>query len=251
MKITSFNGSPRGRNSISHIIVSEFLEGARKSGAEAENVFLVEKEIGYCKACLSCWTKTPGECIQKDDMAELLERVIQSDIVVFATPVYADNVTGIMKMFIDRLIPAVDPRVERVKGETVHLKRYEKYPKTIVISNSGFPEQTHFQTLRLYFRRLTRNMHSEVIGEVYRGGGSVLKAKHPLLKPIVQSYRKLLQKAGEEVVREGRLSEETMEKLERPLVPHDRFVEEMNKYFEKRLKSLSLEDETGKAQNGK
>ncbi len=244
MKITSFNGSPRGRNSISHIMVSEFLEGAQKAGAEAENFFLVEKEIGYCKACLSCWIKTPGVCIQEDDMAGLLEKLIQSDIVVYATPVYADNVTGIMKMFIDRLIPAVDPRVERVHGETVHLKRYDRYPKTVVISNSGFPEQTHFQTLRLYFRRLTRNMHSEVIGEVYRGGGGILKAKHPMLKPVVQSYRKLLRKAGEEVVREGRLSEKTMEKLEKPLVPHDRFAEEMNNYFVKRLKSLSPEDES-------
>ena len=238
MKITSFNGSPRGRNSISHIIVSEFLEGARKAGAETENFFLVEKEIGYCKACLSCWIKTPGVCIQEDDMAELLDKVVQSDIIVFATPVYADNVTGILKMFIDRMIPAIDPRVERVQGETVHLKRYDRYPKTVVISNSGFPEQTHFQTLRLYFRRLARNMHSEVIGEVYRGGGGILNAKHPLLKPIVQSYMKLLRKTGEEVVREGSLSEKTMEMLEKPLVPHDRFAEEMNKYFEKRLSEL-------------
>ena len=146
MKITCFNGSPRGQISISHTIVSEFLEGARKAGAEVENFFLVDKEIGYCKACLSCWIKTPGVCIQQDDMAELLEKVIQSDIFVFATPVYADNVTGIMKMFIDRMIPAIDPRVKRVNGETVHLKRYDRYPKMVVISNSGFPEQTHFQT---------------------------------------------------------------------------------------------------------
>lgn len=244
MKITCFNGSPRGQNSISHTIASEFLEGARKAGAEVENFFLVDKKIGYCKACLSCWIKTPGVCIQKDDMAELLEKVIQSDTVVFATPVYVDNVTGIMKMFIDRMIPAIDPRVKRVKGETVHLKRYERYPKIVVISNSGFPEQTHFQTLRLYFRRLARNMHSEVIGEIYRGGGGILRVKNPMLKLIVQSYMKLLRKAGEEVVREGRLSEKTMEKLEKPLVPHDRFAEEMNKYFEKCLMSLSQKDDS-------
>jgi len=129
MKIICVNGSPRGRNSNSHRIVSEFFEGARKAGAEAENIFLVEKKIGYCRGCLHCWIKTPGVCIQRDDMAELLENVIKSDIVVFATPVYADNVTGIMKTFIDRMIPALDPRVKRVKGETVHVKRFDRYPK--------------------------------------------------------------------------------------------------------------------------
>lgn len=244
MKIICINGSPKGKNSNSHRIASEFLEGARKAGAETETVFLVEKEIGECKACLSCWIKTPGKCIQKDDMAELLEGVIKSDIVVFATPVYADNVTGIMKIFIDRMIPAVDPRVKRVRGETVHVKRYDMYPKIVVISNSGFPEQTHFQTLRLYFRRLSRNMHSEVIGEIYRGGGEILRVKNPLLKPILHSYMKLLRKAGEEVVREGCLSEKTMEKLEKPLVPHDQFTEGMNKYFEKRLSELSQKSDS-------
>ena len=239
MKIVCFNGSPRGKKSISQIIVSEFLEGARQAGAEGETIFLVEKKIGYCQACLSCWIKTPGVCIQKDDMAELMGKMIQSDIVIFATPVYADNVTGIMKTFIDRMIPALDPRVIRVQGETVHVKRYNRYPKIVVISNCGFPEQTHFQTLRLYFRRLSRNMHFEVIGEIYRGGGGILHVKNPLLKPTIQSYMKLLRKAGEEVVQEGRLSKKTMEKLEKPLVPHERFVEGMNQYFEKRISQLS------------
>ncbi|MGD8536125.1 MAG: hypothetical protein PVF66_09790, partial [Candidatus Aminicenantes bacterium] len=66
-----------------------------------------------------------------------------------------------------------------------------------------------------------------------------LKVKNPLLKSILHSYMKLLRKAGEEVVQEGRLSEKTMEKLEKPLVPHDRFAEGMNQYFEKRLAQLS------------
>ena len=82
-------------------------------------------------------------------------------------------------------------------------------------------------------------MHSEVIGEIYRGGGGILRIKNPLLKSIISSYMKLLRKAGEEVVREGCLSEKTMEKLEKPLVPHDQFVEGMNQYFEKHLSQLS------------
>ena len=239
MKITCFNGSPRGKNSNSQRIASEFLEGARQAGAEVENIFLAEKKIGYCRACLSCWIKTPGQCIQKDDMAELLEKFVRSDVVVFATPLYADNVSGMLKTFIDRMIPSLEPYVKRVNGETLHLKRYEKYPRIVVISNNAFPEQTHFQILRLYFRRLARNMHSEVIGEVYRSAGEVLRARNPMLKPAIQSYKKLLQKAGRELVLQGRISDETMKRLEKPLVPSAQFLKAMNRYFEKRLEMLA------------
>ncbi len=239
MIITCFNGSPRGKNSNSQRIASDFLEGARLAGAEVENIFLVEKKIGYCRACLSCWIKTPGRCIQKDDMNELLEKCVRSDVVVFATPLYADNVSGILKTFIDRMIPALEPYVKRVNGETLHLKRYEKYPRIVVISNNAFPEQTHFQTLRLYFKRLARNMHSEVIGEVYRSAGEVLRAQNPLLKPVIQSYKKVLRKAGEELVLQGKISVKTMKRLEKPLVPPAQFLKGMNRYFEKRLERLA------------
>lgn len=239
MKITCFNGSPRGKNSNSNILVFEFFKGAQEAGAEVENIFLVEKEINYCRACLSCWIKTPGACIQKDDMVELLKKVVQTDVIVFATPLYADNVTGLMKTFIDRMIPILDPHVKRVDGETLHLKRYKKYPKMVVISNSGFPEQSHFQTLRLYFRCLARNMHSEVIGEIFRGGGEILRSKNPRLESSIFSYKKLLQEAGKEIVKAGHLSRETMEKLEKPLIPHEKYAQGMNKYFDIRLSQLS------------
>ncbi len=242
MEMICFNGSPKGRKSNSQRIAVEFLEGARKAGAVVETVFLAEKEIGNCKGCLSCWIKTPGLCIQKDDMAELLRKLVQADVVVFATPLYADNVTGIMKTFIDRMIPALDPHVKRVKGETLHLKRYDRYPKIVVISNSGFPEPSHFQIMKLYFRRLARNMHSEVIGEIYRSGGEMLRSRNPRFQPLLKSYRELLQKAGKELVQEGRLSPKTVKRLERPLVPPDLYARGMNNYFDKRLSRLSSKE---------
>jgi multimeric flavodoxin WrbA len=51
MKVTVFNGSPRGRDSNTHRIVEPLLEGAREAGAEAEEVFLVERDIKHCRGC--------------------------------------------------------------------------------------------------------------------------------------------------------------------------------------------------------
>ncbi len=233
MKITIFNGSPRAENGNTHFMVGAFMKGARKGGAEVENVFLAKKEINPCRGCFSCWLKTPGECVIKDDMAELLKKFAGSDIVVFATPLYVDNVTGIMKNFMDRLIPGGDPHFEKDEGgECAHLMRSEKRVKLVVISNCGFPEQSHFQVLELLFKRVARNMRTEVIGEIYRGGGAILKDAPLILKPVISKYKKLLQKAGKEIVENQRLSKETRLKLEKPLISDDRYIAGANEYFD-------------------
>jgi len=150
--------------------VEAFLAGAREAGAETENVFLAKKKIAPCIACYACWMKTPGKCTQRDDMDELLDKVIASDVVVFATPVYVDNVTGIMKDFMDRLIAIGDPHWERDEnGECRHLMRNPKPAKIVVISNCGFPQQSHFQVIRLYYRRVARNIHADR-GDLSRWG---------------------------------------------------------------------------------
>lgn len=237
MKITAFNGSPRAEKGNTHIMVEAFLEGAKEAGAETENIFLVRKRIGHCLGCFTCWTKTPGKCVIKDDMQELIDRVVVSNIVVFATPLYVDNVTGIMKNFFDRLIPIADPHFEKDGfGEYRHIMRHPAPPKLVAISNCGFPEQSHFQVLKLLFRRMARNLHSEVIAEIYRGGGELLKADNILLKPVLWNYKRLLKRAGIEVVKDGRLSAGTTSGLERPLIPGDTYIKKANGYWDKCLR---------------
>ncbi len=239
MKMTIFNGSPRAEKGNTHIIAEAFAKGAARAGAEVENVFLKTKRIEHCRGCYVCWIKTPGKCVIKDDMAELLEKFAGSDIAVFATPLYVDNVTGITKTFMDRLIPLADPHFEKDDGgECRHIMNMEKAPKIVVISNCGFPEQSHFQVLELLFRRIARNMHSEVIAEIYRGGGAILKEAPFILKPIVHRYLIHVQHAGKEIVENGRISEATKQKLRKPLFPEDKYIAAANKLFDAELSKL-------------
>ena len=233
MKITIFNGSPRGKKGNTHFMVKEFSKGAEEAKAEVENVFLVKKKIQPCRGCFTCWIKTPGKCVIKDDMAELIQKFCESDIVVFATPVYIDNVTGIMKNFMDRLVAGADPHFEKDEGgECVHIGKLEKPAKLVVISNCGFPEQNHFQVLELLFRRIARNMRTEVIGEIYRSGGAILQEAPVILKPVISNYKRLLQIAGMEIVEKRRLSEETRLKLEKPLISDEQYIAAVNEHFD-------------------
>jgi multimeric flavodoxin WrbA len=236
MKITVFNGSPRGKKGTTNVIVEEFLAGAAAAGAQIENIFLVKKQIKHCLGCVACWVKTPGKCVQNDDMAELIETFMGSDISILATPIHIDNLSGILKNFIDRLFPTRMPFFEvHSDGETRHLNRYAHQPKIMMISSCGYPEQSQFQVIRLWLKRFSRNFDLEIVGEIYRSWGWLLKAEDDELKPKIKAYKDLLRKTGQEVARHQRLSEETAAELERPILSKEMHIEISNKRWEKAL----------------
>lgn len=102
MKIIAISGSPR-INGNSDVLCDEFLKGAKEAGCEVEKVSLAKTKLSPCLACYACG-KT-GKCIQKDGMEEILEKLIQSDVILLATPVYFYSMDAQMKMFIDRCLP--------------------------------------------------------------------------------------------------------------------------------------------------
>ena len=100
--ILILSGSPR-RHGNSDLLCDEFMRGAQESGHTVEKIFLRDKNIGYCLACYHC-KKHDGVCAIKDDMADLLDRMAQADVVVMASPVYFYSVNAQIKAFIDRCV---------------------------------------------------------------------------------------------------------------------------------------------------
>lgn len=224
------------------MMVQEFAAGAVEAGASFQNIPLVTKEIKTCISCGACFYKTPGKCVLEDDMSELIKKFMASDIVVFATPVYIDNVTSLMKIFIDRLMPVLEPHYKKdSRGEYRRANRFRKYPRLVAISSCALPEHSNFQVLRLFFRRMARTMHSELVGEIYRGAsGVLLLCKDELqFKPQVEGYKKLLRSAGEELVKTGRISADTAAKLEAPLIEADQYVNYANRIWDQMLETRS------------
>lgn len=84
-------------------LADEFMKGAKESGNQVEKISLINKQIGFCKGCLDC--QKTQKCIIKDDAAEIAEKVKNTDIVVFATPIYYYEMSGQMKTLLDRLNP--------------------------------------------------------------------------------------------------------------------------------------------------
>jgi hypothetical protein len=238
MKITAFNGSPWGEQGHTHVMIQEFLNGASEAGAKVEIIDLCDHDIKICKCCGVCFYKTPGKCAVKDDMGGLIKKFLKSDAVIFGTPVYMDNVTATMKIFIDRLNPILDPHYEKdPEGEYRRCGRYDKYPGILVISSCAMPEQGSFEVLRFYFRRLARTLHTEVVGEIYRGdAGLILLSKEDIrFKAAVDVYKELLHEAGREFALTGRISEQMRQRLEAPIIEAEEYIRYANKMWEQIL----------------
>lgn len=102
MKVLVINGSPRAKGN-SDLLCDEFIRGAEETGHQVEKIYLREKEISLCKACYACFRT--GRCVQKDDMAEILEKAEKADVLLLASPTYFLTMSGQMKVMIDRLLP--------------------------------------------------------------------------------------------------------------------------------------------------
>lgn len=96
------SASPR-RKGNSDILCDEFMKGAIEAGYDVEKIFLSDKNINYCTGCGVC--NTTHECVQKDDMKEILVKLLKADVIVMASPVYFYTINAQMKTLIDRIVP--------------------------------------------------------------------------------------------------------------------------------------------------
>ena len=237
IKILAVQGSPRPKVSNTEILLQEFLKGARSQGAESETIYLKEKNIHPCVGCFTCWTKTPGVCAFKDDMPELLEKVRSCNILVYATPLYNFNMTAYLKAFQERTLPLLDPHLIK-KGEVYrHPLRYDMDTKIVLISNCGFPEASHFDGLCHVFHHIEESTGRPLIGRLLVPAGELLKQAG--MREKVKDVLQAAYQAGVEVVRDGRVSDETEAKIRKPAISPDELAEMANLWWDSHLEGVT------------
>ncbi len=220
MKILALNSSPRtGGQSKTELMLNHLVEGMQDAGAEVEVVNLHEKKINYCIGCFTCWTKTPGKCLHKDDMTkELFPKWLESDLVVYATPLYNYTLNAEMKAFMERTIPFLEPFFEQEGDRSAHPLRHSP-PAAVVLSVAGFIEMSVFGLLSQYVQFLF-GRHDKLLAEIYRPGVESLSRhankKRAVLAATVQ--------AGRELVNSQRVSAETLNIIQQPIVDFETFA---------------------------
>lgn len=115
-RVLILSSSPR-RNGNSNVLCKQFQQGALDAGHAVETLFLADYHIAYCLGCGKCMERKDGTCVQQDDMADILDKMEEADVIVFATPVYFYNMCAQMKTLLDRTCP----RYQAFSGKEFYL----------------------------------------------------------------------------------------------------------------------------------
>jgi hypothetical protein len=157
-----------------------------------------------------------GQCVIDDDMPEVLSLMGGANIICFASPVYFENISGMLKVFMDRMTMIGSPHSQKDGEENgQHIEPSTQAPRLMMISSCGHPDRSQFDVTSLWIRRLAKKMNMELIGEIYATQGKFLNDPPENLRPLVSNYLQLLEKAGEEIVADMKLSADTEKFLQR------------------------------------
>lgn len=151
MDIIAICGSPRHGNT--EFILRKLLEHAEASGHKTDLALLRKMDVRYCTGCLTCGDI--GACPIADDMPSLIAKMEASDFIIFGSPNYYNNVSGMMKVFFDRL--NVLYRTDRLKGK-----------KAIVVFAGGEVETIDKAIVPV--RSVTNSFGMEIVGSLYLRG---------------------------------------------------------------------------------
>ena len=99
MKIIVLMGSPNRKGSTS-ILVEHFIDGAKEAGHDCEVIDVCHADIHPCTGCVACGYE--GPCVQHDDVEMIRRKLLNADMVVFATPLYYYGMSAQLKTVVDR-----------------------------------------------------------------------------------------------------------------------------------------------------
>lgn len=216
MKVLVLNGSPKKDNSDTMHMTRAFLEGM--DAVHVNEVTVLHAVDQVVKPCLGCFVckKNGGICMLEDDMADILRQILASDLLIWSFPLYCFGMPAPLKAIIDRTMPLSTMAMHKVDGRYEHESQRDfSRLKYVMISGCGFPSaQNNFEGMITQFQYMFGVEDSTII-TVTESPIFGVHAANAVTKPFLQKVRK----AGREYAETGVLSEHTLRKLSRPMIP--------------------------------
>lgn len=237
MKIVAINASHRGDKGYTRFLIDLLFQGASEAGAECEVVTLARMRLNRCLACDACQQNirlpidpasfTP-RCAwnEKDDVQRIFAKMAAADLLIYATPIQVFHISGLMKLFLDRLYAAgssADLCLSQA-GLMFHFVDHRIVSKPFIplICFDNFEAETSRNAVA-YFRTFSRFMDAPLAGELVRNGGALAghgkdalaAERFPRIQEVYAAYRE----AGRELARYGRICKSTQRRANQEIVP--------------------------------
>ena len=212
MRVLVLNASPRGESSHTIVVTRAFVSGFPE-GTEVEMLELRRLDIRPCLGCLACWTKTPGKCIQNDDMQKVYAAIDRADVIVESFPLYFYGLPGTLKTMTDRCLPYTKA-YGWSKGTQHELRDPKMLEKKLVLISTCW----HTGTEQLYgaVRREFELLCGDRFATIFCPQGELFAID--ACRRQKEAYLADVCLAGQELAQSGRISAETQKRLDRPIL---------------------------------
>ncbi len=162
MKIAILNGSPRKENTAA--MVEAFRQGAEAAGHEVEVLHVGKMKINGCLACEYCHGKGAGKCIQKDDLEKIMPAYLESDMVVFASPIYYFAPTAQLEAAWQRVYCIGKPA--KASKAALLLSSASGFYEAAIAQYKGFNAYTGIQDLGIFTATGEENKSEAKLAEI-------------------------------------------------------------------------------------
>jgi NAD(P)H-dependent FMN reductase len=173
VRVLAIDSSPGKYNENVAILLEPFLDGMTEAGADVELYHSRDLLIFPCCGNLNCTVRTPGNCMAHDDMKWLRPKIGQADILVLASPLYFNGLTGpasitmSMKMLMDRIAPGACPSTDQPYEHAIHTTREPvNLSKVVLVSGCGFWVIDGFNPVLTHLKAFCYNTFPELAGSI-------------------------------------------------------------------------------------
>ncbi len=224
MKILVFNGSPKKEKSDTMHITRAFLEGMKEvSAQEIYTIDVIDRHIEFCRGCFAC-KYNGGHCAIDDDMCEILERMLASDLLLFSFPLYCYGMPAMLKKLVERTLPLSSMAMTEVNGRYVHVgQRDYSHLRFLMICGCGFPNsKKNFEPAVRQFELLFPGNHTILTvpeSPMFNAPGAAV---------VTAPRLELVRKAGRQYAETGEIDAALLAEIGSPMIPEETYAKIVN-----------------------
>jgi multimeric flavodoxin WrbA len=228
MKITAINASHRGEEGFTHFLIDKIASGAVQEGASFETIVLTKHKINRCTGCQVCHTeKSYLKCIyeDQDDVKKIFDKMREADILIFATPVYIFSMSGLLKIFLDRIYSTGDSGKLQLSKSGLFFHHTDQKlcskPFALLVCCDNLEDETPKNVIS-YFRTFSKFMDAPIVGTLIRKSGKLIghgkssgkEKQYPKIYDVYEAF----QQAGKDLATAGRISSKTQSRANQHII---------------------------------
>ena len=224
MKILVFNGSPKKEASDTMHITRAFLEGmSEQEPHDIRTIHVIDRHIEFCSGCLACM-RNGGICRHSDDMRDILEQILASDLLLFSFPLYCYGMPAMLKNLIERTLPLSSLAMQKVGDRYEHVGQADfSHLKYVMICGCGFPNSTHnFEPAVAQFRLMFPGNHTIITVPE----SPMFNA--PEAAVVTVPRLELVKEAGRQYAKTGAIDPSMLAQIGSPMIPEETYAQIVN-----------------------